>query len=277
MAKLTVSVIARSGAAMRQEPDADLAYAATPSGLKTLEGYHIQYPDDRRLIATLAEATCQYGAGFLQDEWERADLAGERESAERARQRARAMFGRCVGYALKLLPPSWRQALWERSPELAKLVARAGREHVPGLFFAALGLATSIGMFPEDFALGARVPQVELLLERVIALDEGYADGLAHMTLGILHSARSAAVGGDPARGKRHLDRARALTGGRSLMVEVLMARYYAVTMRDQLLFRDALVQVLQTDPAVWPENRLANELAQRKARRYLRHESLWF
>ena len=262
---------------MRQEPDVDLARAATPSGLKTLEGLYVQYPTDRRLLTLLSEATCQFGAGFLQDDWERATVAGQRARAERARWRARGMFARCIEYALKLLPGAWRAALWSRSDKLAALIARAGTRHVPGMLFTALGLAATIGMFPEDFAVGARISQVEMLLERAIALDEGYADGLAHMTLGILHSARSAAVGGDPARGKRHLERARALTGGRSLMVDVLLARYYAVTVRDHALFRAALVRVLQTDPAVWPEGRLANELAQRKARLYLRHERLWF
>lgn len=262
---------------MRQEPDPELARAATPSGIKTLEGLYIQNPNNRRLIAVLAEATCQFSAGFLQDDWERAELAGDRDAAEHARWRARGMNARCIEYALMLLPDSWREALWARSPALAELVADAGRAQVPGMFFAGLGLATTIGMFPEDFALAARTSQVELLLERVTALNEGYADGLAHMTLGILHSARSAAVGGDPARGKRHLERAQALAGGRALMVDVLTARYYAVTVRDRKLFRDTLVRVLRTDPAVWPENRLANELAHRKAGRYLRHERLWF
>ena len=35
--------------------------------------------------------------------------------------------------------------------------------------------------------------------------------------------------------------------------------------------------KVLQTDPAVWPEQRLANEIAHRKARRYLRLEKELF
>jgi hypothetical protein len=34
---------------------------------------------------------------------------------------------------------------------------------------------------------------------------------------------------------------------------------------------------VLQTDPAIWPEQRLANEIAHRKARRYLRMEKELF
>ena len=37
------------------------------------------------------------------------------------------------------------------------------------------------------------------------------------------------------------------------------------------------LKQVLETPPSVWPEQRLANEVAHRRARRYLSHEKEWF
>jgi len=37
------------------------------------------------------------------------------------------------------------------------------------------------------------------------------------------------------------------------------------------------LKQVLETPPSVWPEQRLANEVAHRRARRYLSHEKELF
>jgi hypothetical protein len=61
------------------------------------------------------------------------------------------------------------------------------------------------------------------------------------------------------------------------LLARVLLARRYAVMMQDKKLFRDTLVKVLQTDPAIWPEQRLANEVAHRRARRYLKMEKEWF
>jgi len=36
-------------------------------------------------------------------------------------------------------------------------------------------------------------------------------------------------------------------------------------------------VKVLETPPSVWPEQRLANEIAHRRARRYLSHEKELF
>jgi hypothetical protein len=273
----SISVISRSKAAMQQEADIELARAATPSGIKTLEGLHVAYPGERGLVALLAEAVCQYGAGFLQDDWEEASLAGDRDRARAARRSARRVLARCVNHGLALLGPAWAGALWHGGAGFDALVARAGREQVAGMFWLALGLGSIIGMYPDDLPLGAHLPRVMHLLHRVIELDEGFQDGLAHMTLGIIYSAQSAAVGGDPERGARHFERARQLTGGTSLMIDVMYARHYAVITRDRALFRTTLIRALRTAPAIWPENRLANELAHRKARRYLARESAWF
>ena len=43
--------------------------------------------------------------------------------------------------------------------------------------------------------------------------------------------------------------------------------------MQDRELFHKTLIEVLQTDPAIWPEQRLANEIAHRRAKRYLKQE----
>ncbi len=56
-----------------------------------------------------------------------------------------------------------------------------------------------------------------------------------------------------------------------------MLARIYAVTVRDEALFTRLLIEVLRTSPAVFPEQRLANEIAHRKARRYLAAKSRWF
>lgn len=274
---VTVSLIERSKAAMQQESDLDLARDAIPSALKQLEGFFVAFPDSKELPGLLAEAFCQYGAGFLQDEWEAASLAGDRPEAERLRHSARRILGRGINYGLMMLPEVWSTALWQDRDQLAPLIARADGDDVPAMFWVGLGLATVIGMFPDDGELISRLPQAEALLTRVIELDDTYAEGLAHMTMAILYSSRSAAVGGNPERGKKHFARARAITGGTSLMIDVMYARFYGVTTRDRALFLDTLVRILRTAPSVSPENRLSNEMAHRKARRYLAYRNRWF
>lgn len=296
----SVRLMERTRTVMQRESDIELARAAAPGGLKTLEGFLEADPGNRALQGLLAEAYCQYANGFLGDDWEQAVMDERYAEADAARARARTMLVRCVRYGLMLLGPRWQQAMvpalagiaapgdldgmdaGERAgrpdPEAAlPLVAGSGRDAVPGMFWVALGLATMIGMDPGDGRLVSHLPLVEALLARVIALDDDALDGLPHMTLGIVLSAQSAAVGGDPARGKRHFARARAVTGGKSLLVPVMMARTYAVATRDEALFRGTLLEVLRTPPGIWPAGRLANELAHRKARRYLEHADRFF
>lgn len=275
--RTTVDLIGRTRAAMAQESDIELARNAIPGSIKTLEGFYLVDPGNRALLALLAESYCQYAAGFLQDDWEAAILAGQRAEAHALRARARALAARCVGYAVLLLDDDWQQTIYRDPDALVDLAARSDGDAVEGMFWAALGLGTMIGMNPTDHTLGPYLPAVVAMLERVIALAPDFAQGLPHMTLAIILGARSAAVGGDPARAAALFERARAITGGKALMVDVMMARSYAVSTRDQALFRSLLERVVRTPASAWPAQRLANELAHRKARRYLAHEQRFF
>jgi hypothetical protein len=53
-------------------------------------------------------------------------------------------------------------------------------------------------------------------------------------------------------------------------MGKVLYARYYATVVQDRDLYVRTLKEVLATPGSIWPEQRLANELARRRAARYL-------
>ena len=75
----------------------------------------------------------------------------------------------------------------------------------------------------------------------------------------------------------RHFQRAIELTENKFLLHRVLMAKACAVILQDQKLFHDTLVGVLTTSPAIYPEQRLANELAHVRAKRYLAMEKEWF
>ena len=93
----TSKVLVRAVPAMEQESDYELAAAAMPGQLKTVEGFHLAYPDNRRLTGLLARGYCQYAAGMVEDEWEVA--AWERRDGDTARWAARrtaAMFARCM-------------------------------------------------------------------------------------------------------------------------------------------------------------------------------------
>ncbi|MEO8553773.1 MAG: TRAP transporter TatT component family protein, partial [Kofleriaceae bacterium] len=61
-----------------------------------------------------------------------------------------------------------------------------------------------------------------------------------------------------------------AARGDGRLLADVMFARAVAIRRGDRALFEATLQRVLAADVRRWPERRLANELALRKARRYL-------
>ena len=75
----------------------------------------------------------------------------------------------------------------------------------------------------------------------------------------------------DAAGAHAAFERAIALTGGRFLLHKVLFARVHAVATGDRALFEHLLAEVTRTPAPVMPEQRLANELAHRRAARYLK------
>jgi hypothetical protein len=89
----------------------------------------------------------------------------------------------------------------------------------------------------------------------------------------MIHSGRAKSMGGDPELAKASFQRALDITGDKFLLARTLMAYRVGLQTNDQKFFHDNLVKVLETPPSIWPEQRLANEIAHRRARRYLSHE----
>jgi len=106
---------------------------------------------------------------------------------------------------------------------------------------------------------------------------------LPHVAFGMLYSAASAQLGGKPAEARAEFEAALKATAdkdhpdGRLLLARALLGYRIGLMTNDRKLFHDQLKQVLETPPSVWPEQRLANEVAHRRARRYLSHEKELF
>jgi hypothetical protein len=279
----TAKVLTRGQAALRMESDFELARSAIPASLKTVEGLHVVDPENERLIAILAEGYCQYAAGFVEDEWEEAQFQDQFDRADELAVRATRMYSRCMGYSLLLLGDPWKKALTGDLERFTRMVKNAGPGDRHGLLFLAISLGGSVNMNKDDVRFLAHMGKVKILLERVLELDKKappesvVARALPHIALGRVASAIPRALGGKPDDGKVHFARADEVTSGKMLLVPVYMASSYAVATQNRKLFTDSLVKVLQTDPAIWPEERLSNEIAHRRARRYLKREKDWF
>jgi hypothetical protein len=115
----------------------------------------------------------------------------------------------------------------------------------------------------------ADLPKIERLLQRVVELDPAHDRGQAHVYLGVLNSLRPEAVGGKPALGREHFEKAIALSQGRNLYAKALMAEYYARLVFDQELHDRLLGEVIAADPHAEGFT-LTNALAQDRARKLL-------
>jgi hypothetical protein len=273
----TSKVLRVASPALNQESDYDLAKAAAPASLKTVEGFHLASPDNEILITILARGYCEYTFGFIEVDLLKARAAGRDEEADHLAKRATGLYLRCMNYALKLLGPRWEKAIHGPIAELEALVKGADKDQVPGMFFTGLGLASAINMNKDDIEMVAYLPKAKMLFERVVALDGEFHHGSGHMALGMMHSGLPKSLGGDPEKGREHFEKAISITGGKYLIPKVLLAVAYARNTNNRELFHSTLVQVLETSPAVYPDMRLANEIAHIRAKHYLAQEKEMF
>jgi hypothetical protein len=96
------------------------------------------------------------------------------------------------------------------------------------------------------------------------------------MYLGILATLRPAALGGQPEEGRRRFEQAIALSDGKSLMMQVQFARYYARLVFDRPLHDRLLKEVLAAE-VEQPGLTLSNTLAQEQARKLLSDADNYF
>jgi hypothetical protein len=279
--KLTVSttskVLLRAQPALQQESDYELARQAIPGALKTVEGFWIVDPKNERLIRILTEGYCQYGTAFVEDDWEAAKLVQDRPAAEYHNERATKIFTRCLNFALTTLGKRWQSELFGDEPTVTKLLKEdGGRGKRFGMLFAGVALGSIVNHNLSHIEMLGYLPTVEMILNHVIELDKQKPPenlmhaALPYVALGMIHTGRPVAMGGQPDRAREYFEQALKITGGKFLLARTLMGYRVGLAKGDRKFFHDQLKQVLETAPSVWPEQRLANEVAHRKARRYL-------
>lgn len=289
----TAHILVRAQPALNQESDYQLARDAIPATLKTIEGFWVVDPDNAELLGLLTEGYCQYGAAFVEDDWEVAVFARKfarptdpkTDDVEYQNARATRIFTRCLNYALRQLGERWQSDLFGPPAGVVRLAQDTGPDKRDPLMWASVALGSLINHNLNRVEMLSYQPTVQAMLARVIEIDQSHPPSrpdyaaLPHIAFAMFYSAVGAAVGGKPAEARAEFDKALQLTGNRLLLARTLMAYQLGVITKaeNQKFFHDQLKQVLETPPSVWPEQRLANEVAHRRARRYLSHEKEFF
>ncbi|HEX6767634.1 MAG TPA: TRAP transporter TatT component family protein, partial [Polyangiaceae bacterium] len=143
-------------------------------------------------------------------------------------------------------------------------------DHVPTLFWAAYAWARYIGLNRDDMNALADLPLVNALADRVFTLDHTFMGYAPHALRAGLIGTAPAQLGGRPADAKKEFEAAIAGTGGKNLMYHVVEAQIVAVALQDRALYKSLLTTVIEAPTDLNPDERLLNQLAKRRAARYL-------
>jgi len=279
-AKASKPLLADIVTSYRRESDLELVRTAAPGHLKMLDGLILGNPEDPELLETGCQLYAWYAFGILEDEME---IAPEGPAHEALKVRTKECYRRSREYGLR------RLSLWKGSPERppaqyfpsvdeVKTFAKSyGKGDVPALFWTSLSWMALTQLSLDEAQAISLFPSAGALAEVALALDPNYFYGGPHLLMGVYLGSRSKMLGGDLDRAMKEFDAADKIAGGRLLLVPLLKARYWAVSAQNRAQFESNLRRVAANDPSILPDERLSNELARRRANRYLAKADEWF
>jgi len=254
--------LAEGGGVYASDDDPELIREALPFGLKTYESLLEASPDHVGLLLATGKGFVVY-AYILQLEADRIE-ATDLDRARALRARASKLYLRGRDYALRGLAVDHPGFAEELRRDAAVALAPMRKEDAPLLYWAGAGWAGALSANKDDPDLIAELPIAGALVGRVLELDEAFDRGAAHE---FFISYEGSRPGGSAEAARLHYRRAVELSGGARASAHVALAEAVAVREQNLQEFRSLIGAALAVDPNAVPELRLANTLAQERAR----------
>lgn len=257
------------------DDDPELIRDALPFGLKTMESLLAVIPDHEGLLLTACKGYTQYAYAFVQSEGDllvNSDYARSQELHERAFK----LFQRARGFGLRGLEKRYKGIGEALSLDPAKASARIQKRDVAMLYWTAAAWGSAIALGKDRPEMLADLPAIRALMERGLALDEGYEGGALHEAMIVL-DALPEAMGGSTERARGHFTRAVELSHDARPGPYVTLATTVSVLKQDRAEFRSLLEKALTYDPEREPAQRLSTIVLQRKARALLDRQDEFF
>ena len=257
--------LAASGTTYAADDDPELVGAALPFSLKLMESVLAEAPEHRDLLAATSAAFTQYAWAFVQQEGDRLELT-DASQAWTSWNRARRLFLRARDYGMRGLEvahPGFGDRLRADRTQAAGM---AGAADVDLLYWSAVSWAAAVALGKDDPELVADLPIVSALIDRALAVDEGWDRGAIHGFLVTYTMARPDAPEDREAVASRHFERAVALSSGRAAGPHLAWAESVCIPREDRGCFDREIAAALAIDPAAEPSLRLANTVMQHRA-----------
>jgi len=241
---------------LQKQTDLELLEDGAPSLLLLLDGLIASDPDNVHLLMTATKAYGAYASILYED--------GKTERAVNMSVKARD-YGINLINQLRGLESLNGRTLGEIKTALAKIRP----DQVGYLFWGAYGWATWIQHMEGAAAAMADLPIVELIMLRVVELDDSYYYGGAHIFLGAYYGSRPQIFGGKPEASRKHFERALEISKRQFLPTQVAYAQTYARMMFDRELYTSLLTEVLE-QPLKDSDTASSNTLAKLMAEKLL-------
>ena len=239
---------------LQKQTDLELLEDGAPSLLLLLDGLIASDPDNVRLLMTATKAYGAYATILYED--------GKTERANNMSVKARDF-----GISLINQLPGLESINGQTLGEIKKALVKIRQNQVGYLFWGAYGWATWIQHQEGAAAAMADLPIVELIMLRVVELDDSYYYGGAHIFLGSYYGSRPQIYGGKPETSRKHFERALEINKREFLLTQVAYAQTYARMMFDRELYLTLLTEVVEQplkDSNAASSNKLAKVMAEK-------------
>jgi predicted anti-sigma-YlaC factor YlaD len=274
--KSVASAMSSGGNTLQSEADPELVGDALPFILVMYEMLLAERPDDPELLLAASKAFTMYSYGYIMTEADMSDGTDFRETT-RKRKRASSMFLRARGYALHALEqrhPGFKKAFGE---DYRSALLMTGRDDVDLLYWCGAAGAAALSAAKDNLELMSALPKHAAMVERVLELDDEYAQGAAHDFFISYYGSRPEAMGGSVERAREHFRRSIEISKGRNAGTYLALAASVSVKMQDAEEFRALLNKALEIDVDDYPESRLSNLIMQKRARWLLENTEEFF
>jgi predicted anti-sigma-YlaC factor YlaD len=259
------TVVVREGAFSRDD-DPELIRAAAPFSLKLLESLLAESPDHEGLLLAAARGFTQYAYAFLQQDSEEAE-ENDFARALLLEGRARGLYRRGRDYGLRGLARGRPDFVGQLRADPRRAVSSVSIPDVPLLYWTGASWGALIGLSKDTPEAIADLPIVEAIVDRALDLDESFGRGALHTFMISFESTRSGGKGDPSLRAREHFRRARELSGGTDAAPLLALAEAVCVPQQRRAEFESLLRQALEIDIDRDKEIRLANVVAQHRAR----------
>lgn len=224
-----MSTLASAEKSIQQSENYYVVEQAMPTFIVMVDAFLADNPDDIDLLLQAAKLHTAYGLSYAQPE--------NPEWAQLHYRQAYEYIEHCIElkYGLKISKVPF--------PQLEQTLHHLPNDSLVYLFWLAMSWGSYINTNRDDTDCMASLPYIEIILQRILELDEYYENGMAHLCMGIFYGM--SATTGDKAKSQMHFEKILKHTKRQLYLVHVTYAKTFAYTFQDQELFEKLLEEVI--------------------------------